>query len=290
MFPLLPPPTPPLPPMHPVLCLLSGSEEVPVINWKPPRQRNVPIKAITTTARSPPEGEEDEEQGYRQVSMLPPSRRSAGLAKGGMGSPSSVQHRPRHNSAERPAGATSLRSRSPSPSGPHHSVRVNSRSPSPSSSPKIRHLSPKSYRKPSPMSDTHTLQPPKQKLIKSPSAPSPKKVAPSSPGGSLGGRGRGVPPSASAPRRLAFPSTQQPGSRGRPIPSSPPASHRGQLNTTPENSPRGGPRTQNSPQSAPRRGVMQPGSPGSQIKPARHSAAPSPRLFLSLPHHSLKYH
>lgn len=291
---------------------IPGSEDVPVINWKPPKHRNIPIKAIATTARSPPEGEEDDEQGYRQVNTLPRSsaRRLRPPAKGGVVSPSSMQYRQRNASAERPnprqAGSTSLRSRSPSPSG---QVRVSSRSPSPttiyhasSSSPQMRQSSPKSYRKPhpqgppSPTSGLHALQSPgnRQKLIKSPSSPSSRKVNPPSPGGSPGGRGRGVPLSASAPsgqRRLAFPGPRHPGPGATSLTTPPSANRpqRQQLNAT-ESSPREGPRTQISPQKTTNGGLMKSGSPhstpGSKIKAAKHSAAsPSTRLVLPSSHH-----
>ena len=235
----------------------APSEDVPVVNWKPPRQRNVLVKGIITTAKSPPD--EAEVEGYHSHTLPRPSARHRGLQSPGKGSPSSPQYRRRNLSAERPSqtGPSSLRSRSPSPSA--QPGRAGSRSPSPivhrssptTGSPLMR-LSPKTTRThhttPSP---TRSLQPPassKQNLLKSPSAPGPRKAVPP---GSPRGRNM-VPTSVSAPttqKRLVSP--------GRKLPSppsnlGPPVKTQRQQPSTPPRTGGPRPRTQHSPQRAPR--------------------------------------
>ena len=230
--------------------------------------------------------EEEEFRGH-QANTLPRASGRRSLGGGGLRPPAggpSPHSRQRNASAERAsqrqAGQT-LRSRSPSP-GVRQPISAESGSPSPTlhhtSRPSARTARP--HPSPSPPRSS-SLQPPsnKQNLVKTPSAPGPRRLP--TPPSSGGSRGRGLPPSHSTPSSAGQ----------RPIGVSPPASgvarpQRQLAATTP---PRAGvprPRPQQSPQ---RGGLGQPSpprsAPASQIRPARHTAAPPPsRSAILTPH------
>ena len=309
---------------------LPGPEGVPVVNWKPPRHKNIPVKAIVRTAKSPPEGEEaaeQEEEEYRgrKANTLPRSgkrspRGSVGLRPPGQGSMLAPSSRARTSSAERraprQAGSSPLRSRSPSPSGLRQPVRIRSRSPSPhspSSSPLLSKMSPRSARKhppphTSPSPTSNNLQQPQthQTLMKSLSASGPRKLTPpSGAGGPLGTRKlpqSSSTPSASSPgqRRFASPSQASPGRQLGPGTSSltsPSSSSRPQRQQQPNgtSAPQragGVARSLNFPQKTAREGSSSSprSAPGSQMKPARHSAAPPSRLARPRPVHRVASH
>lgn len=212
--------------------LAAGAEDVPVVSWRPPKPRNVPVKAIMRTARVPQdEGEEEEWEEYlppaqsSQRTALSAPQRGSGLQRLGQGgvSTSPLQYRARNPSpggrVPRPAGAnhqggsSPLRSRSPSPSL-RYPGQVSSRSPSParhspSTSPLLSKFSPKADRRhiavlgrpprsPSPTSGPRGLQHPQtQTQLKAPSSAS-----------------------SAGPRRLPSPSnTTSAGSKRLPSPS-----------------------------------------------------------------------
>jgi hypothetical protein len=263
---------------RPVLPPDNMSEEAPTGGLKTRHQRNIPIKAISTSARSPPEGEEEEVRVH-QSNTLPRASARHSLGGGGLkppaGSPS-PQFRQRNASAERASqrqATQTLRSRSPSPGLRH----PGSNSPSPTLVHSSRLHARTGRPRPSPSPPRSSLQPPsgaKQNLVKTPSAPGPRKLP--TPPSSAGLRGRGLSPSYSTPSAAGsgVTSTQM----GLTPPSSgvgrQPRQQQGGLSATP---PRAGvprPRTQQSPQ----RGGLTPSGtprsdPGSQIRPVRHTAA-----------------
>ena len=254
---------------------LTVEEALPV---KPVQQRNIPVKAISTTARSPPEGEEEGVRGH-QSNTLPRTRRSLG---GGLRPPGGMS-RPRNASAERASQRqyveSSLRSRSPSP-GLRQTVNLHSRSPSPTLQPstmatpptRLSRLHQQSHVTPS---HPHT-SPGRHGISKSPSATGVRKLpTPPSSGGHRSG-GRGLPPSSSAPspgQRVAV----SPGRQAAGLsPSSGFARPRQQQMGVVTTPPRVGGARQRV-QRSPQRGVAQPSPPRSVPSQSRTVRSSPPR-------------